>query len=210
MQLTNINLTDLTISPANVRKHGRGKIAKNLDDLIPSIRGLGVLQPLLVRRVGDSFEIVAGQRRFRACETLAMDDDSFSTVPCLIMQDDDDARAVEASLAENIARLPMDEIDQYKAFAALLKQGRTAGEIASQFGVTERLVTQRLAIANLHAPILTAYRRDEVDAREVRTLTMATKRQQKAWWALHQSEDWAPTGRALTHWLFGGETIPVT
>ena len=125
------------------------------------------------------------------------------------MEDGEDARAIEASLAENLARLPMDEIDQYRAFAALVKQGLDAEEIAARFGVTERLVRQRLAIANLYGPILTAYRRGEVDGSTVRLLTMATTSQQKAWWKLHTSEDeWAPTGYQLKNWLFGGAQIP--
>ena len=127
------------------------------------------------------------------------------------MDDGDDAKAIEASLAENIARLPMDEIDQYKAFAALLKNGQSVDDIASHFGVTERLVKQRLAIANLYTPLLTAYRKDDIGADTLRFLTLATMRQQKAWWALFTSEDkHAPQGRNLKEWLFGGNDIPVS
>ena len=74
------------------------------------------------------------------------------------------AQAVEASLNENIARLPMDEIDQYKAFAALQKTGLDIPEIASRYGVTERLVGQRPAIATIMQPILNACRREEIGA----------------------------------------------
>ena len=115
----------------------------------------------------------------------------------------------EASLAENIARLPMDEIDQYKAFASLVKQGQSADEIATLFGITERLVTQRLAIANLISPILTAYCKNEIQPTTIRILTMATKRQQKDWLALFNSDDdYAPEGYQLKNWLFGGANIP--
>lgn len=70
-------------------------------------------------------------------------------------------------------------MDQYKAFAALVKAGQSVEDIASQFGVTERLVTQRLAIANLIGPILTAYRKGDIHPTTVRILTMASKRQQR-------------------------------
>lgn len=87
---------------------------------------------------------------------------------------------------------------------------KAATEIANQFGITERLVQQRLAIANLIGPILTLYRNGDIHGETVRTLTMATKRQQKSWLFLHKSEDeYAPTGRALKEWLFGGANIPV-
>lgn len=210
MKLTHLPLDQLKTSAVNVRKHG----GKDIADLVPSIRSLGLIQPLLVRpncepTRGEGFEIVAGQRRFNALTKLAEEQD-VEPVPCIIMEDGDDAKAIEASLAENVTRLPMDEIDQYKAFAALIKQGREAQDIALQFGVTERLVTQRLAIANLIDPILNAYRREDISADTVRTLTMASKKQQKAWWALFKDEDaYAPQGYGLKEWLFGGKDIPV-
>lgn len=205
MNLTHIPLDQLSVSPLNVRKHGGRDIAA----LAASIRSLGVIQPLLVRPSDDGFEVVAGQRRLRACQALAVEGES-EPLPCLVMAEGDDAAALEASLAENLARLPMDEIDQYRAFAALRQQGRSVAEIAGQFGVTERLVEQRLAIANLYAPILAAYRREEIEPATLRILTMATKRQQKAWWQrFRDPEDYAPQGHALKSWLFGGHQIPV-
>lgn len=205
MKLTHLSLDHLKIAPVNVRKHG----AKDIADLVPSIRSLGLIQPLLVRPNCNGFEIIAGQRRFNALTKLAGEQE-IEPVPCIIMEDGDDAKAIEASLAENITRLPMDEIDQYKAFAALIKQGREVSDIALQFGVTERLVRQRLAIANLIDPILNAYRREDICADTVRNLTMASKTQQKAWWALFKDDDaYAPQGYALKEWLFGGKDIPV-
>lgn len=126
-------------------------------------------------------------------------------VPCMVMDSKDDAKAIEASLAENIARLPMDEIDQFKAFAALSKQGMSVEVIALQFGLSERLVSQRLALGSLHAPILTAYGNDEIGSSTVQYLTMATPKQQKAWWKLFKSDDATPQGHSLKQWLFGGE-----
>ncbi|GAB5512196.1 MAG: ParB/RepB/Spo0J family partition protein [Hyphomicrobiales bacterium] len=205
MKLEHIDIESLKPSAVNVRKRG----GKDVADLLPSIRAIGLLQPLVVRPNCEGFEIVAGQRRYHALTKLAKEGAS-GPVPCIVMDDGDDAKATEASLAENIARLPMDEIDQYKAFAALIEQGQTAEEIAVHFGVTERLVNQRLAIANLYEPILNAYRKGDIHSREVRILTMATPRQQKAWWKLHRSEDdYAPMGDSLKAWLFGGADIPV-
>jgi len=204
MELQHIELKNLKTTALNVRKKG----AKDIADLVPSIRSLGLLQPLLVRQNCEGFEIIAGQRRFYALQKLS-EEQNIEPVPCIIMAKGDDAKAIEASLAENIARLPMDEIDQYKAFASLVKQGQSADEIATLFGITERLVTQRLAIANLISPILTAYRKDEIQPTTIRILTMATKRQQKDWLALFNSDDeYAPEGYQLKNWLFGGANIP--
>ena len=85
--------------------------------------------------------------------------------------------------------------------------------LSNDWGVaqTERLVKQRLAIANLYSPLLTAYRKDDIGADTLRSLTLATKRQQKSWWALFTSDDeHAPQGRNLKAWLFGGRDIPVS
>jgi ParB family chromosome partitioning protein len=207
MELQHIELSKLKLSALNVRKHG----GKDVDDLVHSIRSLGVIQPLLVRPNCDGFEVVAGQRRLLACRALEKETGKADAVPCAVLDSGDDAAAIEASLAENIARLPMDEIDQYEAFAALKKQGRTVDEIAQQFGVTELLVKKRLAIANLISPILNAYRRGDIDASTLRELTMASKAQQKAWLALLRDPDqYAPTGYLLKKWLFGGAEIPVS
>ena len=129
MNLQQISLDQLKTTSVNVRKKG----GKDIADLLPSIRSLGLLQPLLVRPNCEGFEIVAGQRRYHALCTLAAETDGIAEpVPCIVMEDGEDARAIEASLAENLARLPMDEIDQYRAFAALVKQGLDAEEIAEQ------------------------------------------------------------------------------
>jgi ParB family transcriptional regulator, chromosome partitioning protein len=206
MKLTHLPLDQLKLSTVNVRSTGGKEVA----DLLPSIRSLGIIQPLLVRPNCEGFEIIAGQRRYHALVKLA-DEGIIEPVPVGIMEDGDDAKAIEASLAENVARLPMDEIDQYEAFAAMKAAGIDVAEIAARFGVTERLVEQRLAIAGIIDPILNAYRREEIEPSTLRALTMATAKKQKAWWKLFKSEDaHAPTGSALRRWLLGGDQIPTS
>ena len=207
MKLDHIELNRLKISPVNVRKHG----GDDVSDLVPSIRSIGVIQSLLVRPNCDGYEVVSGGRRLRACQIIAEETGGIDPLPCIILEEGEDARAIEASLAENVARLPMDELDQYEAFASLRGQERSVEEIAAHFGVTERLVTQRLAIANLYGPILKACRRGDIDTETMRALTMASKSQQRAWFKrFRDPEDDAPTGRWLKAWLFGGAEIPVS
>ncbi len=204
MTLQHIELNELTVSTLNVRKFG----AKDCADLVTSIRAMGLLQPLLVRPVEDEFEVIAGQRRLHALQILA-EEGEIDPVPCMVMSEGDDAVAIEASLAENLERLPMDEVDQCKAFAKLVKEGRDADEIAATFGITPRMVSQRLALGRLYTPILTAFRKEQIHARDIRTLTMASLKQQKAWWALVKDDEaYAPTGQRLKDWLFGGAHIP--
>lgn len=212
MELRNIALSDLKIANVNVR-HSRK--APDVSDILPSIRARGVLQPLLVRPQGKTFEIVAGRRRYFAASQVAQEQ-GVSTdevlLPCAVAASDSDADAVEASLIENVARAPMDELEEYEAFAKLLKQGRSVAAIAKTFGQTERYVKQRLALASLQSAIKDAYRNGDIEAEDLQLLASATRRQQKDWVAAFQGEsapdsDGAPRGHALKQWLFGTEQI---
>jgi ParB family chromosome partitioning protein len=208
MELLHIPLSELSIAKVNVRQ-GTKKI--DYADLIPSIRERGILQPLLVRKNGKGFEIVAGRRRYLAALSLEKDGLEVEALPCAIMAKGDDAAAVEASLIENVAHLPMDDMDQFEAFNRLLKEGRSVDDIAHVFGVTEITVKRRLAIANLLPKIRQLYRNEEIDPETLRALTLASKPQQKDWLALFDDEEQhAPTGQALKRWLMGGQNIPTS
>ncbi len=208
MELMHIPLSELKIAATNVR-HGVRKA--DFKDLMPSIKQRGILQPLLVRPNGQGYEIVAGRRRFLAASALEHEGTVIEALPCAVMAKGDDASAVEASLIENVAHLPMDEMDQFEAFQRLLKEGRSIEDIAHVFGVTDLTVKRRLAIANLHPKIRQLYRAEEIDAETLRALTLATKQQQKDWLALWDDEGQnAPMGNHLKKWLLGGENIPTS
>ncbi len=205
-ELKYIDLKDLKLSTANVRKHG----ANDVGDLVASINSIGVIQPLLVRPNCEGFDVVAGQRRLLACQDIEKETGSFELVPCLVLGSSDDAAAIEASLAENFARLPMDEMDQYEAFSALEQQGQSAEDIASHFGISESIVRRRLALGSLDPAIRKAYRDEQINVQTIRALTMATPKKQKAWLKLFKDPKGnAPKGWQLKAWLFGGKEIPV-
>jgi len=235
MQLATIALDHLSISPANMRLSNR---PPDISDILPSVKARGVLVPLLVRANGSPghFEIVAGRRRYFAakqaqedmCAANPVADTAgesgtpscgsafeaggidFFALPCAILEDSDDAAALEASLIENIARLAPGEIEQFETFVALTKKGRSVAQIALTFGITERQVQQRLALGILHPRIRKLYAREELDSHSLQLLTLATKAQQAAWLKLLESDaDYAPTGQSLKKWLFGGAPIPV-
>ena len=203
--LKTIPIEQLHISKLNMR-HGRK--APDVSDILPSIREKGIRQTLLVRPEGDGYGVVAGRRRFHALQVIAAETGKPVMVPCAIMEADDDAAAVEASLIENVARLPATEMEQYTAFGKLAHAGRTVDEIAGHFGVTELKVRRILALANLSGPIRALYAKEEIDPETIRALTLATKDQQAAWLALFRSEtERAPMGRACKAWITGGATI---
>ncbi|KTE00666.1 hypothetical protein ATE68_15270 [Sphingopyxis sp. H038] len=209
MKLDFIDIGNLSIAAANMR--GKGK-DPDVADLMPSIRARGVLVPLLVRPNCSEghYEIVAGRRRFTAVGAVAREGGAVWPIPCAILDEGDDADALEASMLENLARVQPDEVSQWEAFVALVKAGRSVEEVADSFGFEPRTVKRILALGNLLPRIRTLYRGGEIDAGAVRHLTLASKSQQKAWVALFDDEGaYCPTGHQLKAWLFGGTAIAV-
>ena len=209
MKLDFIDLGNLSIAAANMR--GKGK-DPDVSDLLPSVRARGVLVPLLVRPncAEGRFEIVAGRRRFTAVNAVAREGGAVKPIPCAILDEGDDADALEASMLENLARVRPDEVSQWEAFVALVKTGRSVDEVADTFGFEPSAVKRILALGNLLPRIRTLYRGGQIDVNTVRHLTLASKSQQKAWLALFDDESaYCPTGHQLKAWLFGGNAIAV-
>lgn len=210
MKLDFIDLGNLSIAAANMR--GKGK-DPDVSDLLPSVRARGVLVPLLVRPncAEGQFEIVAGRRRYTAVNAVAREGGAVKPIPCAILDEGDDADALEASMLENLARVRPDEVSQWEAFVALVKTGRSVDEVADTFGFEPSAVKRILALGNLLPRIRTLYRGGQIDVNTVRHLTLASKSQQKAWLALFDDESaYCPTGHQLKAWLFGGTAIAVT
>jgi ParB family chromosome partitioning protein len=214
MQLSHIPLDRLSVSPANMRS---GKKPPDITDLLPSVRARGVLVPLLIRANGtpDTYEIVAGRRRYHAALALSQErneadegEGAASVLPCAILDESDDAAAVEASLIENVARLDPDEVTRWETFTRLVAEGRSVEKIAATFGLDEPAVKRTLALGNLHPRIRRLYADGKIDAASVRHLTMAPLTRQKDWLALARDpEARAPVGQQLKAWLLGGASI---
>ena len=126
-----IPLNKLVISPKNVRKT-QATEAQDAE-LYASIKETGLKQNLLVHKVGAKFHVHAGGRRLAALNKLAEDKFIKPGHPiCCSVEDPDQAE--DTSAAENMIRAAMHAADQFEAFAALRKKGRTEDQIAKQFG----------------------------------------------------------------------------
>lgn len=207
MELKHIDIAKLSVSPVNMRGV---KKAPDLTNILPSVRARGVLVPLIVRQNGspDTYEIVAGKRRYHAALAITAEGGGIDELPCAVMEAGDDAAALEASLIENIARLDPDEVTRWETFTRLIREGRSAEDIALTFGLTEMQVKRTLALGNLLPRIRNLYRSEAIDAVTVRHLTLASKAQQRDWLALvDDAEACAPVGHQLKAWLFGGASI---
>lgn len=204
-QLKYLPIDGMHVSKLNMR-HGRKP--PNIDDIYPSVLKSGVLKPMLVRCEDDKWGVVAGRRRLFALRRKEKETGRREHAPCVIMQPDDDAAAIEASIIENVGVEPVTEMQQYEAFARLAKEGRSVPEIADYFGVEEREVKRILALANLIDGIRRLYAAEEIDASTIRALTLATKAQQEEWLRLYRDEnEQAPMGRQCRAWIAGGAAI---
>lgn len=208
MKLAFIDHDKLFIDKTNMRS---GKKAPDVSDILPTVRQRGIIQPLLVKPANDEglSGVVAGARRWTADGIVRAEGIDHGPLPCAILEEGDDAAAIEASMIENMARLDPDEVTQWESFVRLVKEGRDIADIAATFGLPELMVRRVLALGNLLPRIRDLYRKEKIDAATVRHLTLATKSQQRAWLALiDDPQGYAPTGHQLKGWLFGGQAIP--
>jgi ParB family chromosome partitioning protein len=115
-----------------------------INELAASIKTFGLAQPITVRPLeNNTFEIVAGERRFRAMQTLG-----WTTIPAIVRElDDETASAI--MLAENTSRVDLDPVEEAKAYGKRVAQGHTAREVAEAAGVSPFRVQRRLALLNL-------------------------------------------------------------
>ena len=179
MELHYIPLDHLTVAKTNARTHGATR-ELGLADRQHSGAGppATLAGPAFGRGRGRGLRDHWRQRRYLACQRLAQDA-PVEPLPCLVLATTDDAAALAISLAENVERLPMEPFDQHEAFARLVKLGQGVDAIAARFGVTERLVKQRLALAGLIDGIKREARQGEIGIADAQVLALATPRQQR-------------------------------
>jgi len=207
MEIINIPFEQLKISKMNMR---HSEPSPDTSHIRPSIRAKGILQPLLVREEGKGFGVVFGRSRYySAKEERAEGNGNFDALPCIIMQDSDDADALEASIIENYARRDPHPMSLYEKFVHLLKMKRTVDGIALTFGKTPAQVNQCLALGKLVPGVRSLFHADEIDADTAAALTMASITQQREWLKLYDKGN-APKGEDVKDWLLGGERIATT
>ena len=117
-------------------------------ELSESIRAKGVLQPLLVRRDGDGYAIVAGERRWRAAQRAGLRE-----IPCIV-RDVSEPEAFELALIENIQREDLNAIEEAEAYQRLIEyHGLTQEELAQRVGKDRSTVANALRLLRLPEPI---------------------------------------------------------
>ena len=116
--------------------------AEPLGELAESIRLHGVLQPLLVRRLADGYELIAGERRWRAARLAGLDH-----VPAVVRGDGGDDQQLVLGLIENLQRMDLDPIEEARGLRRLIEEfGLTHDEVAQRLGKHRVSVTQALRL----------------------------------------------------------------
>ena len=207
-----IPFSQLVLSQKNVR---RVKAGLSIEDLAEDIYRRTLLQSLNVRPVVDDdgqetgqFEVPAGGRRFRALELLVktkrMAKDQ--PVPCVVREA---GIAEEDSLAENVMRVGLHPLDQFRAFSALIDAGLSEEDIAARFFVSVSTVRQRLRLASVAPSLLDIYGEDGMTLEQLMAFTVTDNhaRQEQVWEQVNQGHH-APAYQIRR--LLTEDTIPAS
>jgi len=136
-----------------------------LNELAKSIRQHGIIQPLVLRKIGDKFEIIAGERRYKAAYIAGL-----SKVPAVII-DLNDNESAEVAIVENIQRKNLSPIEEAKSYKKLLDRGYlTQDELASRMGKTQGSISNKLRLLNLPKDVQDALLNNQISERHARSL----------------------------------------
>jgi ParB family chromosome partitioning protein len=153
------------IDPGRLQPRRRFAV-ETLSELAASIRELGVLQPLVVVARGDRYEIVAGERRFRAAALAGL-----ARVPVLVREVGSDRELLELALVENLQREDLNPIEAAEAYGRLREEfGLTQERIAERVGKERATVANSLRLLKLPAPVKEMVREGALSAGHARAL----------------------------------------
>jgi len=144
-RIREVALTRIVPSPLQPRKDFSEEA---LTELVDSIRQHGIIQPLIVREIGGRYEIIAGERRWRAAQELGL-----AEVP-VILRTANDLEVLELSLIENLQRADLNPIEEAQGYARLASEfGLRQEDIASKVGRSRAAVANAMRLLDLHPQI---------------------------------------------------------
>lgn len=138
---------------------------ESLHELARNIEYCGLMQPVVVRKVGARFEIVAGERRYRACVMAG-----FREIPCMVTEASDELAEIMA-LSENVQRKNLDCFEVAESLGRMIKKYKlTQEECARRLGKSQSAVANKLRLLQLDKKLIALIRRDGLTERHARAL----------------------------------------
>lgn len=137
---------------------------KELNSLSDSIKKYGIIQPIVLRKTGEKYEIIAGERRYKASLLAGL-----NKIPAIINQTDDNTSA-EIALLENLQRKNLTVIEESQSYKKLLDRGFTQDEIASKLGISQSSIANKLRLLNLPKEVQEALLYNKISERHARSL----------------------------------------
>lgn len=136
-----------------------------LQELADSIKVHGVIQPLVLRQIGNKYEIIAGERRYKA-SCLA----GLKTVPAIVREMNDNESA-EVALIENVQRKNLTSIEEAQSYKNLLDRGYlTQSDLANKIGVSQPSIANKMRLLNLCDEVQNALLNEKISERHARSL----------------------------------------
>ena len=149
----------------------------SLQELANSIKNHGIIQPLVLRRMGDKYEIVAGERRYRAAMLAGL-----ASVPAVISLIDD-KKSAEVAVAENVQRKELTAIEEAKSYKALLDQGyMSESQLAQRMGLPTSAITSKIKLLSLAPEVQTAVMENKISERHAKALTIVPDTAEQVKW----------------------------
>lgn len=163
MKLLNLKIDKIVTNSNQPRKYFDNEKMSELKD---SIKNSGLLQPITVRKISNGkYEIVAGERRYRACRELGME-----SIPVIEMNVGD-ARGYELSVLENIQRENLNPIEEAESYLMLMEvYGYTQEKLSEKLGKTRSSVSNKMRILKLPASVKEMVKKGEISYGHARTL----------------------------------------
>jgi len=140
-----------------------------LQELAASIKEHGIIQPLVLRRLGDKYEIIAGERRYKASQLAGL-----QQVPAIIANMDDN-KSAEVAIVENLQRKNLSAIEEAKSYKKLLDRGYlTQEELAKKMGISQSSIANKIRLLNLTDEVQNALAEEKISERHARSLLQVT------------------------------------
>ena len=138
---------------------------ENIDELADSINKHGIINPITVRRLGDKYEIIAGERRYKACKSIGLKE-----IPAIVI-DADDKKTAELALIENIQRKELSPIEEGMSYEKILQIGDlTQAELSKQLGKKQSTIANKIRLLKLDDEVKNALLNNKISERHARSL----------------------------------------